>query len=238
MHDPYKGIFQDRIALMANSDGTLIKLALVTSVLMGAMLACERIASKDSSEKDISAYSLPGRENPPSAETPMPFILPTRLPGAPIQTPTPDAPHPLPTLRSDPNQYVVQSGDTLNNIARGYNVSTDDIILANSLTSPDFLEIGQVLTIPPPRPGPPGPGFKIIPDSELVYGPVSATFDIAAFITGKGGYLVSYQEEVNGQTLSGAQIVERVAQDFSVNPRLLLAALEYQSNWVTRVKPK
>jgi murein DD-endopeptidase MepM/ murein hydrolase activator NlpD len=35
----------------------------------------------------------------------------------------------------------------------------------------------------------------------------------------------------------GAEIVERVALEYSVNPRLLLALLEYQSNWVTKSNP-
>ncbi len=33
---------------------------------------------------------------------------------------------------------------------------------------------------------------------------------------------------------SGVQVVDRVAREYSVNPRLLLAVLEYQSGWVTR----
>ena len=37
--------------------------------------------------------------------------------------------------------------------------------------------------------------------------------------------------------LSGVQIVQLIAQDFSVNPRLLLAMLEYQSGWVTNTNP-
>jgi LasA protease len=73
----------------------------------------------------------------------------------------------------------------------------------------------------------------VIPDSELVYGPLSAYFDVEAFIQSQGGYLARYEEEIGEDTLSGAQIVEQVAQNFSVNPRLLLAVLEYQSGWVT-----
>jgi len=32
--------------------------------------------------------------------------------------------------------------------------------------------------------------------------------------------------------LSGAAVVQRVADELSVNPKLLLAVLEYQSGWV------
>ncbi len=56
--------------------------------------------------------------------------------------------------------------------------------------------------------------------------------------TARGGYLSGYQEEVSDKILSGSQIVLRVAQDYSVNPRLLLAILQYQSKWLTKINPK
>jgi hypothetical protein len=37
---------------------------------------------------------------------------------------------------------------------------------------------------------------------------------------------------VQGETFTGAEIVERVAVELSVNPRLLLALLEFRSGWV------
>ena len=43
--------------------------------------------------------------------------------------------------------------------------------------------------------------------------------DIAAFVDRTGGYLKKYTEEVDGVTLTGPQIVQRAAQEFSVNPR-------------------
>lgn len=82
-----------------------------------------------------------------------------------------------------------------------------------------------------------GPSFKIIPDSELVYGPYSANFDIEAFVNEQGGHLASYTEVVDEKTITGAEILKRVADDYSVNPRLLLAVLEYQSGWVTGGSP-
>jgi single-stranded-DNA-specific exonuclease len=37
--------------------------------------------------------------------------------------------------------------------------------------------------------------------------------------------------------MSGAQIIDRIAQNYSVNPRLLIALLEYKSQWVTNPTP-
>ena len=82
-----------------------------------------------------------------------------------------------------------------------------------------------------------GSGFKIIPDSELVYGPASLLLDMDIYLRGKNGYLKDYTQEIDGEILSGTEIITRVAQDYSLNPRLLLALLEYQSGWVTEAHP-
>ncbi len=165
-------------------------------------------------------------------------VLPTPRPaGSPYHTPTPDAPHTLPALRTDGIQYTVQGGDYLSLIAETYNLPLDALIAANPQINPEMLEVGQTIFVPAPQPAAQISDFKIIPDSELVYGPVSANFDIAAFIAQKAGHLSSYSETVEGQPLSGAQIVQRIAYEYSVNPRLLLALLEYRSEWVTNPHP-
>lgn len=79
--------------------------------------------------------------------------------------------------------------------------------------------------------------FKIIPDSELVYGPVSSTLDVASFIQGQDGYLSRYSEDVDGRLMSGTEMVKELCAEYSVNPRILLSILEYQSGWVTQNQP-
>jgi LysM repeat protein len=152
-------------------------------------------------------------------------------------TPTPDAERVLPTPRQDSVQYIVQAGDTLGSIALAYDISVETLMEANQITDPNLLDIGTVLVIPAPHPVGNAPAFKVIPDSELVYGPGSVYFDIDAFIDSQNGYLETYEEEVNGILLTGGEIVWIVARNYSVNPRLLLALLEYQSGWVTNPQP-
>ena len=179
------------------------------------------------------------RPNSPQS-TPLPTFpahLATRDPSLPIYTPTPDAPHPLPTLRAHEDQYTIQRGDSLGTIAQRYGVTLNAIIQANSILNPDLVEVGKILTIPAQEPLPPGPDFKIIPDSELVNSPAVINFDIAKFVDQTNGYLATYREEVNEDSLSGAEVVNQVAIEYSVNPRLLLAVLEYQSHWVTQPQP-
>ncbi len=166
------------------------------------------------------------------------YTLPTpRPPGVPVLTPTPDSPHYQTGVARGPETYIVQYGDMLSAIAERYSVSVEAIVQANNITNPDALDVGQTLAIPVVTPQAPGPAYKLVPDSELVYGPLSASFDIADFIHSKGGYLASYTQDVNGETLDAAQVVQLIAQNYSVNPRLLLAVLEYRSGWVTNPSP-
>lgn len=188
-----------------------------------------------------------GTENVPTAaiisQATSSWGLPThRSPGAPLHTPTPDAPHPLPPIRKEPEQYTVQAGDTLGRIATRYGVSVEQIAQENQMLNPNLLSVGQVLLIPVPIPQGISPAFKVIPDSELVYGPANIGFNIEQFIQQQGGYLAYYREQVDTTggpaSLTGAQIVQLVAQDYSVNPRLMLALLQHQSGWLTNPTPE
>lgn len=188
---------------------------------------------------------LPGQTATPSAGRlpaftagTIPALPPTRAPGEPILSPTPNPPRVLPTIRTEPEEYVIQPGDTLGKIATMFNLPLETLVEANEIADPNIIPVGQTLLIPVPSPQAPGTAFKILPDSELVYGPYSATLDVFSFIEEQGGYLsVYYDTDHNGQTFTGPEIIQKVAREYSVNPRLLLAVLEYQSGWVTNIDP-
>jgi len=75
--------------------------------------------------------------------------------------------------------------------------------------------------------------LRLFPDSEVINSPSAIDFDLAGFIQQAGGKLATYYESVYGYGyLSGAEIVQLVAQEYSIHPRLLLALLEYQGDWV------
>ena len=173
----------------------------------------------------------------PNAPTLSYQLPPTRVSGSPELTPTPDAPHYQPAAGRTQQSYVVQPGDMLSMIAQKYSVSVQALSQTNHITDPNALQAGQTLTIPAVTPRPAGPPTKIIPDSELVYGPLGDQTDVAGLIQSNAGYLAGYSQVVNGDTLKAAQVVLLAAQEDSINARLLLALLEYRSGWLTNPKP-
>ncbi len=148
---------------------------------------------------------------------------------------TPDATpaNPTPASATIIDHYTVRNGDTLSGISMQYDISIDDLMRANGLTNPNALQIGQVLNIPV-QVSRVAPADLLLPDSEVVYSPAYTSFDVTAVANQYNGYLASYREKVDGAMLTGPQIIQLVAERFSVGPRVLLALLEYQSGWVTQ----
>ena len=156
----------------------------------------------------------------------------------PIQTvPVYGTPTPDPTRSVDEQagmkMYTIQGGDTMVSIAQDHRVYVEQLMSANNIEESDLLSIGDVLVIPDAF-LPMGPSNKLIPDSELIYGPSAASFEVDENVRRLGGHLAHFSETDDlGIARSGAQIVEFVAESYSVNPRILLAILEYQSGWVS-----
>ncbi len=162
-------------------------------------------------------------------------------PGATLE-PAPNAATPIqPTadparLNTAPREYVVRPGDTLSAIASAHGVSVASMLEVNPLPNPNLLEVGQVLRLPDP-PTEEGSDFKIIADGRLVRGPGSSAFDVADFIARQPGFIRTAVDTVSNQLFTAAEIVERVALEYSVDARLLLALLEYRAGWLSDPEP-
>jgi LasA protease len=128
--------------------------------------------------------------------------------------------------------YMVQSGDTPLAVAAHFGVPVEQLGLPDSQSLVAYLPPGETLIIPATL-DKTTPGEPRLPDSELVNSPSAAGFNTTDFIQQSGGFLSTYQETVGDQVLSGAQVIQRVADELSVNPRLLLAVLEFRAGWVT-----
>ncbi len=156
-------------------------------------------------------------------------------PGYENSTPT-DQPttQPLNTLTSnsaDHYRYLAQSGDSLPALARRFGVDPAEITSAAQIPAKAFIPAGLELIIPKRAANAPYPQ-AVLPDSEVINSPTTLDFDIDSTVSQAGGYLSQYKELVQGERLSGAEIVQRVALESSVNPRFLLALLELRSGWV------
>lgn len=139
---------------------------------------------------------------------------------------------PSPIENGDVFTYQAQSGDTLVGLEGRFGVNQEQIASQQPLPQSDLIPPGTLLIIANTIGKTLYPS-ALLPDSEVIDSPSAKDFNVQEFIQSQGGFLASYQEEVNKQLLSGADIVQRVAFNTSTNPRLLLAVLDYRSHWVT-----
>jgi len=172
---------------------------------------------------------VPWPEAPTPAAT---VLLPESSPSAlPARSPFPPG-----TLL----EYRAQSGDTLEAIASHFNTTVQEIRAAN----PDLpaavttLPAGYPLQVPayylPLR----GTPFKILPDSEAVYGPTAVDLDLETEIRSRPGFLSETESFAYRKQRKAWEVVEVVALNYSVNPRLLLALLEHQSRALSAPEPQ
>lgn len=212
--------------------------------LLGFTLACQwgSISLVNDSE-EIPVLETPTTAaiivvDPTQPATPTP-LKPTAVAATATATPEPVSPAlPIPTPPSQLVEfYTVQAGDTLGAISFEYDIGLDELIALNKLDPESaIIQVGQTLNVPL-RVSRTGPVIPLLPDSEVVYSPAYVDFDVAQFIAEQGGYLAGYTERVNGVELSSAEIINRVARQFSVGPRVLLAFIEYYGGWVTQPNP-
>jgi murein DD-endopeptidase MepM/ murein hydrolase activator NlpD len=157
----------------------------------------------------------------------------TPLPAATL-TPLPVIAQPRPTLdpESTPVIYYAQSGDSLEAVSARFGVDPAAIISPDPIRTTGFLSYNQLLIVPHGLVNTTAKD-RLLPDSEMVFSPSALDFDIRSFVQGAGGYLSTYREWLGStEWTDGWQVVQRSAVDNSINPRLLLALLEYQGGWV------
>jgi len=168
---------------------------------------------------------------------------PAAVGAAPAVSPEGAGPTPLPTRSPYPPGeifvYLAQTGDTLEAVAAHFNTSVTEIRAAN----PDLpravttLPSGYPLQVPAYYTPLTGSPFHILPDSELVYGPSTVDFDLQGYFGRIDGYLAGMESFAYKKQRVAWQVVQVVAENYSLNPRLLLALLEYRTGALSDPDP-
>lgn len=157
---------------------------------------------------------------------------------------TPIVPTPLPAPTSErPNyapgelvDYIAQSGDIIPALAKRFNTTEEEIMAANPIIPADATTMPPGLPMKIPIYYLPlwGTAFQSIPDAAFVNGPSQIGFSTSAFVASTNGWLKNYRANAGGVMRTGAEMVDYVAINYSINPRLLLALLEYESGALTQ----
>lgn len=199
---------------------TLLTLVLAV-VLSGSLSACG---------------STTPPEEPAATITPTVLRL-TNTPLGPTSTPIPER------ELYNPGQlveYIAQTGDTIPVIAAHFNTSVEEIYAANSFIPEDATTMppGMPMQIPIYYRSFWGTPYKILPDSLFINGPAVVGFDTAEVVADSNGWLGNFEEYASDENRSGSEIVDLVARNYSISPRLLLAVTEYLGNSLSqRVLP-
>jgi len=134
--------------------------------------------------------------------------------------------------------YTAQTGDTLPALASHFNTSVEEIYAANPFIPRDASTMppGMPMKIPIYYLPLWGDQFQIIPDEAFVYGPSLVGFSTSAFVAPQPGWINAVNSWAGRENRNGAQIVDYIAVNYSISPRLLLALLEYQAGALSNPK--
>lgn len=182
----------------------------------------------------------------PADATVMPQILtvtatPTPLSSAFVTQPA--SPTPTEILTATPSDatilYYSQDGDWLPAVASRFKVGMTEITSPKILPESGFIDTGTLLIIPDrlDKSEQYTSKLQLMPDSEVIFSTSAVDFDVAKYVQDAGGYLSTYREYL-GSTgwMTGAAEVGRISYENSINPRVLLAILDFEAGWV-RGKP-
>ena len=202
-----------RIISYAWINGRLIVILAVCFSFCFSIVGCQPVPQ----QSPIGGESIPRLDDELSpVETQL--ELPTPFPTRPVYSP------------GEMVEYVAQTGDTIPAIAVHFNTTVEEILEANDFIPPETTTLppGMPMQIPIYYEFFWGSPYQIIPDNLFINGPSQIGFETEDFVTGQPGWLREYTEYAAGKNRTGAQIVDYVAQNFSLSPQILLALLDFQ----------
>ncbi len=129
-------------------------------------------------------------------------------------------------------QYSAQSGDTVKALAARFNTTEKEIFDSNPNIPRDVTTLpqGMPMNIPIYFRANWGTSFEMIPDSLFVYSPESIGFSARAYTDRSKGWFKYFTIYTADKNRRGGEIVDYIAENYSINPRLLLAIIEFQTH--------
>jgi hypothetical protein len=164
-------------------------------------------------------------------------------PTAPTAATEPAAPSAIPPATAFPPgtvfDYMAQAGDTLPAVAAHFNTTVDAIVAENpelpqAVTT---LPAGYLLRVPAYYVPLTSPPFHIVPDSEAINGPGAVGFDLQAEVEARPGFLKGLTDYAQRKQRPAWEVVDVVARNYSIHPKVLLALLEYRTHALTKAVP-
>ncbi len=214
-------------------------LAVICTLILVTLSCARSLAENPFTLTQATRIAASDLTQEPSWFQELPSSQPTSTSALNRPTPTSEVEIRIPTPSDTPTLlYYAQSGDTLAVVAKRFGVPEDLVESNRPLAQTSFITPEQLLIVPNLIHTEMTSKQRLLPDSEAIYGPATAGFDVYSFVKQSGGYLSEFSQWLESTRMnSGDQLITRVALEHSINPRLLLALLEYQSGWV-KGKPK
>ena len=135
---------------------------------------------------------------------------------------------------------MAQQGDTLPAVAAHFNTTEDAIRKAN----PDLPQVvttlpaGYPMQVPAYHVPLTSTPFHILPDSEAVNGPGAIGFDLKAEVESRPGFLKGLTDFAQRRQRPAWEVVDVVARNYSIHPKLLLTLLEHQTHALSQPEPQ
>jgi LasA protease len=214
-----KRVFPARLTEANNSGLRAVRLSVYWVLIFMLLIS----ACTPQSGGDLDLNTVPADVPATPDEGPLPTAYPTREPYTPG------------TLVD----YTAQTGDTLAAIAAHFNTTEAEIREKNPIIPADATTMppGMPMKIPIYYEPLWGSSYQIIPDSLFINGPAQVGFDAVAYVKSQPGWFKEYSFYMGDRERTGGEIVDYIANNYSVSPRLLLAILEYQTGALTNASP-
>ena len=131
--------------------------------------------------------------------------------------------------------YTCGDGDTVEMLAARFNTTEEEIREANPVLPEKTTTLPQGLPLQIPiyyRIGW-GSSYKMIPDALYVNGPDQKGFTARSYTDRQPGWFKYYNSYSDNKNQRGGELIDYIANSYSISPRLLLALLEYISHALT-----